>query len=241
MLHPPPPPPGLSLSLSLSLSMMADNCTFCLIAAMDRLWFHHIILFQEPISLLSSKPLKLPSKISESLQEEDEEAILSQSSSPAIPEKKRRRRPTSLNLPTRKTRSLSSSPSADQSHRRNLRTRTLQKTMSLQELELEEVKGFMDLGFKFHKEQLSPRMASVLPGLLRLEGCKNTISTSDEEVEEEQRCRIVRPYLSEAWLIKRPNSPLLNMRVPTSSSSADMKRHLRCWARTVASVVLQES
>lgn len=47
----------------------------------------------------------------------------------------------------------------------------LYKSMScktLGELELEEVKGFMDLGFIFKKENLSPRMMSLVPGLQRL-------------------------------------------------------------------------
>jgi hypothetical protein len=46
-------PLPLSLSLSLSLSM-ANHYSLCLIGAMDRLWFHQIILFSQPISLLQS-------------------------------------------------------------------------------------------------------------------------------------------------------------------------------------------
>jgi hypothetical protein len=47
----------------------------------------------------------------------------------------------------------------------------LQKSMSCRpvgELEFDEVKGFMDLGFQFKKEYISPRMISVVPGLQRL-------------------------------------------------------------------------
>ncbi|KAI8014668.1 hypothetical protein LOK49_LG05G00671 [Camellia lanceoleosa] len=115
----------------------------------------------------------------------------------------------------------------------------LQKTMScktLLELELEEVKGFMDLGFKFSKESLSPQMMSVLPGLQRLE-----LANGDEEVDkddrdiigeeeregEEEKRSVMRPYLSEAWDIKRPDSPLLNLRLPRVSAAGDMKKHLR--------------
>ncbi|KAM7526230.1 hypothetical protein LguiA_016132 [Lonicera macranthoides] len=129
---------------------------------------------------------------------------------------------------------------------------------TLSELEVEEVKGFIDLGFKFNKSNLSPRMMSVLPGLQRL-GChenkqKNAVKADvdevlrdddiEEEVEEEdeeKRSDVLRPYLSEAWLIKRPDSPLLNLRIPRVSVAADMKKHLKCWARTVASVIHQES
>ena len=133
----------------------------------------------------------------------------------------------------------------------------LQKSMScktLSELEVEEVKGFIDLGFKFNKTNLSPRMMSVLPGLQRL-GChenkqKDAVKADadevlrDDEIEEEgeeKRSGVLRPYLSEAWLIKRPDSPLLNLRIPRVSAAADMKKHLKCWARTVASVIQQES
>ena len=34
--------------------------------------------------------------------------------------------------------------------------------------ELEELKGFMDLGFEFRKDQLTPRLLILLPGLNRL-------------------------------------------------------------------------
>ncbi|XVF55444.1 hypothetical protein PTKIN_Ptkin06aG0036400 [Pterospermum kingtungense] len=125
---------------------------------------------------------------------------------------------------------------------------------SLKDLELEEVKGFMDLGFIFKKEHLNPRMISVVPGLLRLGFFRTTkqktepnIALADDdddddvEQEEEEVVRGVRrPYLSEAWLIKRPDSPLLNLKVPRISAAADMKKHLKFWARTVASVVQQE-
>lgn len=121
---------------------------------------------------------------------------------------------------------------------------------TLGELELEEVKGFMDLGFIFKEEHLSPRMMSVIPGLQRLGLYKNKQTTNligsevaeDDKIREEEEERgIIRPYLSEAWLIKRPDSPLLNLRLPRVSAAADMKKHLRFWARTVASVIQQES
>ena len=108
------------------------------------------------------------------------------------------------------------------------------------ELELEEVKGFMDLGFEFSKEHLSPRMMSVIPGLQRLEVVLQEDEERGEGGETEGDVRR-RPYLSEAWLIKRPDSPLLNLRLPRVSAAADMKKHLRFWARTVASVIQQES
>lgn len=86
-------------------------------------------------------------------------------------------------------------------------------------------------------------MMSLLPGLQRLGGKlshKNkaekaaTHEVDEEEEDEESKSR---PYLSEAWLIKKPNSPLLNLRVPKLSAASEMKRHLRFWARTVASEI----
>lgn len=126
---------------------------------------------------------------------------------------------------------------------------------SLGELELEEVKGLMDLGFTFKKENLNPRMMSLVPGLQRLgvgrhrHSKKRQNSSDDDDVVEvvaanggDEEVEVARPYLSEAWLIKRPDSPLLNLRLPTRvSSAADMKKHLKSWARTVASEIQQES
>ncbi|KAJ1395963.1 hypothetical protein SESBI_32932 [Sesbania bispinosa] len=146
--------------------------------------------------------------------------------------------------------SHSYSPSTP-NRRRKLRkpatcTRKLQKSMScktLGELELDEVKGFMDLGFIFKKEYISPRMMSVVPGLQRLglhQDEEHTQVMNDVEAEEEKRDDIMRPYLSEAWLIKRPDSPLLNLKIPKPCSASNMKKHLRFWAKTVASEIHQE-
>uniref|UniRef100_A0A2P2PMI7 Uncharacterized protein n=1 Tax=Rhizophora mucronata TaxID=61149 RepID=A0A2P2PMI7_RHIMU len=125
---------------------------------------------------------------------------------------------------------------------------------SFGELELEEAKGFMDLGFVFKQEHMSPRMMTVVPGLQRLGLCSksklhdpNLIDldgeiAGDVELGQEEKVRsVVRPYLSEAWLIRRPDSPLLNLRLPKVSSAAAMKKHLKFWARAVASVIKQES
>ncbi|KAL2250607.1 UNVERIFIED_CONTAM: MLO-like protein 3 [Sesamum indicum] len=165
-------------------------------------------------------------------------------------------RKTRFNLAPIKTRFLSSSPKSAQKQSRNLGYSTysqgkLRKTTScksLLELELEEVKGFMDLGFIFRKENLSKRMKRLIPGLQRLDADKNKQDYSSEfsgntdDLEDDEEKGVMRPYLSEAWLIKRPDSPLLNLRIPTRvSTTADMKKHLKSWARTVASAVQQES
>ncbi|KAA0044020.1 hypothetical protein E5676_scaffold352G002450 [Cucumis melo var. makuwa] len=120
---------------------------------------------------------------------------------------------------------------------------------SLGELELEEVKGFMDLGFEFKRESLSPQMVKLVPGLQRLrtqtnkqnleedddgDGDDHQENDDDDDDDDDKKREIARPYLSEAWIIRRPNSPLLNLRMPKVSSTSDMKKHLRSWAKTVA-------
>ena len=156
---------------------------------------------------------------------------------------------TRMNLLDNRTRSHSSSPSTQNRHRKLRKpattcARKLQKSIScrtLGELELDEVKGFMDLGFTFKKECLSPRMMSVIPGLQRLGVMDATETVEGNHIEaEEQKRGIMRPYLSEAWPIKRPDSPLLNLKIPKRCSSANMKKHLRFWAKTVASEIHQE-
>lgn len=153
----------------------------------------------------------------------------------------------------RKNRTCSSSRSSPGYATAATAAQKLQKSMScrsLGELELEEVKGFMDLGFTFKKEHLSPRMMSLVPGLQRL-GVSNSKKlrnknddsaeievAPNEDKDDEKGGEVMRPYLSEAWLIKRPDSPLLNLRLPRVSAAADMKKHLKFWARTVASEVL---
>ncbi|XP_009601139.1 uncharacterized protein [Nicotiana tomentosiformis] len=269
---------------------MAEKYSIGLLGVMDRLWFHQIILFSEPSSvsfpenqcqstLVPQKEFSSVESESTLLQDvcEKEEANEKESTQP-------KERPTRLNTTSTRNRSHSTSPY--KKHSRNLcsERRVLEKHMScksLGELELEEVKGFVDLGFIFRKEHISKRMISVIPGLQRLEVvvsedeetnnedseeeegqpgtpssryawgpgngrttriyCAQPYATEEEEEEEEDKREIVRPYLSEAWLIKKPDSPLLNLRVPRISAAADMKKHLRCWAKTVATVVLQES
>ena len=45
---------------------MATNSYMSLIGAMDRLWFHQIILLSQPISLISPQSLETPQPITES-------------------------------------------------------------------------------------------------------------------------------------------------------------------------------
>lgn len=240
---------------------------------MDHLWFHHVILFPEPTSLILPKTLK-PTSLNLSLDEVEETPSPpdeqgeeeSPDSSPISTqlddaynngeeekEKNLKQRPTRLNLKRRRSnRSQSSSPATLKRLNKRHYSRSLpQKSKScrsLMELELEEVKGCMDLGFRFNKECLSPRMMSVLPGLQRVKlhqvarDGDDDDNKTDQQEDEDYEKRVMRPYLSEAWLIKRPDSPLLNLRMPRVTAAADdMKKHLRFWAKTVASAIQQES
>ncbi|KAL6975973.1 hypothetical protein U1Q18_024768 [Sarracenia purpurea var. burkii] len=118
---------------------------------------------------------------------------------------------------------------------------------SLSELEFEELKGFMDLGFLFCEEDKNSSLGSIIPGLQRL-GRKGEIGINDdgddeegkEEGEEEEvmgvgESAISRPYLSEAWGILE--TPLMNWTVPEVGNEMNMKDHLRIWAHAVASTV----
>ncbi|XP_015055128.1 uncharacterized protein LOC107001683 [Solanum pennellii] len=202
---------------------MAEKYSIVLLGIMDQLWFHQIILFSKTPSIsIPENPLP----IQDSLASVESENTLLQD----------------VCEHERATENMSDSSSP----KRHSGNRVLKKTMSnyksFGDLELEELRGFMDLGFIFRKEHISKRMINVIPGLQRLEivicECEDTKAIV---AEEEDKREIVRPYLSEAWLIKRPNSPLLNMRIPRISAPSDMKKHLRYWAKTVATVVRQES
>ncbi|GAA0186231.1 hypothetical protein LIER_33519 [Lithospermum erythrorhizon] len=113
------------------------------------------------------------------------------------------------------------------------------KSKSLSELECEEVKGFMDLGFVFSEEDRHSNLVEMIPGLQRLgkekhdnkNGTNNNIESSV----------IMRPYLSEAWSVldkQKVDKSLMKWRIPTMSSENDIKLNLKWWAHTVASSVV---
>ncbi|XP_052207894.1 uncharacterized protein LOC127811767 [Diospyros lotus] len=121
--------------------------------------------------------------------------------------------------------------------RRRKRRTTKGSSRSLSELEFEELKGFMDLGFVFSEEDKNSSLGSIIPGLQRL-GRK----VEEVKVEVGDFVAVSRPYLSEAWEVldqpKMENSiPLLNWRIGALGNEVDMKDHLRTWAHTVASTV----
>ncbi|KAJ9690735.1 hypothetical protein PVL29_013075 [Vitis rotundifolia] len=114
------------------------------------------------------------------------------------------------------------------------RRRTKGMSKSLSDLEFDELKGFIDLGFVFSEEDKDSSLVSIIPGLHRL-GKKD-----GEEENTVDESAIPRPYLSEAWEVfdrRKKENPSINWRVPALSSETDMKDSLRSWAHTVASSV----
>lgn len=124
------------------------------------------------------------------------------------------------------------------------RGRSRESSRSLSELEFEELKGFMDLGFTFSDLEGDPRLMSIVPGLQRLgkraagdgEPSAEGSSCASDEVDESA---IPRPYLSEAWDAREEEEEnmLRNWKIPPAADAVDLKDHLRFWAHAVASTV----
>ncbi|PPS16438.1 hypothetical protein GOBAR_AA04140 [Gossypium barbadense] len=102
----------------------------------------------------------------------------------------------------------------------------LQKSYS--DLAFQELQGFKDLGFTFDKEDLSPDVVNILPGL-----------QGDKIEDELQPDKVRKPYLSEAWLVQGPVPPPIPTCV-SKNSAKDMKAQIKFWARAVATNVRQE-
>lgn len=116
--------------------------------------------------------------------------------------------------------------------RRKKRDRGLSKSLS--DLEFEELKGFMDLGFVFSEEDKNnSNLASIIPGLQRL---REKTEEKTEEKGLENGVLISRPYLSEAWEAIEEEEIFMKWRVPNlGANEMDMKDQLKFWAHTVAS------
>lgn len=118
---------------------------------------------------------------------------------------------------------------------------------SLSDLEFEELKGFMDLGFVFSEEDKDSSLASIIPGLQRLRGSSAGGTREDVHDHEEasvnnnNKPTVSRPYLSEAWAVldhqRKVENSLLNWRIPYPGNEVNIKDQLRFWAHTVASTV----
>lgn len=110
---------------------------------------------------------------------------------------------------------------------------------SLSELELEELKGFMDLGFEFSEEDKNSNLVTIVPGLQKW-GKREEVDEKVEKNSTSKQRDIVyeRPYLSEAWQIlekRKMKRKLLKWRFPAMNNDMNMKDNLRFWAQTVAS------
>ena len=121
-------------------------------------------------------------------------------------------------------------------HGRKRRTK-LSSAKSLSDLEFEELKGFMDLGFRFSEEDKDSRLVSIIPGLQRL-GRKGSEEDVDEEERKTDENVVSRPYLSEAWdVLDKQKHPLMNWKISALGDEMDMKDQLKFWAHTVASTM----
>ncbi|CAL9065235.1 uncharacterized protein LOC103972892 [Musa acuminata AAA Group] len=224
--------------------LMAANASLGFQDAMDRIWFHRNILFLAPTGL----DLPAMKKMTTSSETQNSEPVPRCNSHKP---KYKNKRPTTLVLglrepPTGVLRSCPSFPTTSSDlkresrsdRRRSRRRRAMSRSRSYRsvtELENYEVKGFMDLGFVFRKEELSMEIMNIIPGLQRLgkEGRDDEASREEEEEDDEG---VERPYLSEAWM-RHDLSVVSPSLQPRSPYGADMKRQLRFWAREVASVI----
>jgi hypothetical protein len=120
------------------------------------------------------------------------------------------------------------------------RSRSNYGTKSMSDLEFEELKGLMDLGFIFSEEDnKDPRLLEIVPGLHRLSANKESSSSGSEDGRG--RRNESRPYLSETWQVfeYKKQSPILkDWKIPSSSVEIDMKKNLRSWAHVVASTIV---
>jgi hypothetical protein len=116
----------------------------------------------------------------------------------------------------------------------------LSSSKSLSELEIEELKGFMDLGFVFSEEDKDSSLVEIIPGLQRLG--KKTEHHQNLVKESSHSCSSVsRPYLSEAWEVldrKNREIQLLNWNLAMNDEN-DIKKNLKLWAHNVAAVVIR--
>ncbi|XP_055823529.1 uncharacterized protein LOC129892031 [Solanum dulcamara] len=117
------------------------------------------------------------------------------------------------------------------------RKKKSKNSKSLSELEFEELKGFMDLGFEFSDKDKDSNLVTIIPGLKRL-------GRENERGFEENG--ISRPHLSEAWGVweekkkmeDRKKNPLKSWKINSDfGNEMEIKHQLKFWAHTVASTV----
>ncbi|KAI3916453.1 hypothetical protein MKW92_005910 [Papaver armeniacum] len=217
----------------------------------DSNWFYNDISITTP-SLLSFKPkiTRIESSLLRSASEDLTSFTSSFSSPDSVLRPQQLQTINSEKEVSEEEQKLDSSSSAETRDKLMLKGKRMNKmksNKSLSDLEFEELKGFMDLGFVFSEEDKNSSLVSIIPGLQRLGKNENHNTEAQEEegklgTGEKNNSKSVRPYLSEAWAVldnKRKEEELLliNWQVPKLDSEIAMKFHLRNWAHTVASAV----
>ncbi|URE13051.1 hypothetical protein MUK42_23853 [Musa troglodytarum] len=119
------------------------------------------------------------------------------------------------------------------------RRKKKEKSKSLTDLEFEELKGLVELGFTFSDAETDPRLLEIVPALQRLGLGRNRASEEEAPPAAPVDATVSRPYLSEAWEVAeaKPEERLLKNLIPAGVAGADLKGQLRCWAHAVASTV----
>ncbi|CAL9763146.1 unnamed protein product [Musa acuminata subsp. burmannicoides] len=119
------------------------------------------------------------------------------------------------------------------------RRKKKEKSKSLTDLEFEELKGLVDLGFTFSDAETDPRLLEIVPALQRLGLGRNRASEEEAPPAAPVDATVSRPYLSEAWEVAeaKPEERLLMNLIPAGVAGADLKGQLRSWAHAVASTV----
>lgn len=116
--------------------------------------------------------------------------------------------------------------------------RRLKGTKSLTDLEYEELRGLKDLGFEVSKDDLTPHVVRMFPGLQR-QGIPPYNSPQGSHSNSQQPGNVVSqsrfPAVQHLLWPRRPDSPLTN--APFLDPSIDMKGQLKSWASEMASIV----
>ncbi|KAL1821366.1 hypothetical protein DCAR_0417785 [Daucus carota subsp. sativus] len=130
---------------------------------------------------------------------------------------------------------------------KNKKKGKLMSSKSLSELEFEEVKGFMDLGFVFSEGDKNSSLVKIIPGLQRfgeVDKEKEEKENGSKKINGGDKSLIRRPYLSQAWEImeyRRRKEPAEKLKWKINAAvldnEMDMKNHLKFWAQSVASAV----
>lgn len=113
--------------------------------------------------------------------------------------------------------------------------RRLKGTKSLTDLEYEELRGLKDLGFEVSKDDLTPHVVRMFPGL---QGQGIPPYNSPQRQGQPPNLQNVTtrfPPVQQLLWPRRPDSPLTN--APLLDPSIDMKGQLKSWASEMASIV----